>query len=190
MAFTNTGFIRSMKVTITKTGSDESVLTTTYDGQEAFGAFLAIRDDYAFRRLERNGVDGDWDLRMAAFKAYVLSEEGQTVYDMIQWDRAYVNLVEYDIKLMAVAGSGGHDVVAIAYKDGELAELSETLSIFFDTLGDRGILQIAAGDYSSHPYQLLQDDGDIRNVSNAYSIPSESIHGTYSITVDTVNEWQ
>ena len=63
MAFTETGFKRSMKITITKTGNDGSVVNSTYDGQGEFihnaTTYTAIASDDDFRRLERNGVNGD-----------------------------------------------------------------------------------------------------------------------------------
>ena len=83
MAYTETGFARSMKLIITRTGDDGSVVNTTYDGQGAFGGYQAIASDDDFRRLERNGVDGDWDNRFNAFKAYVLGEIGQDAYSVI-----------------------------------------------------------------------------------------------------------
>ena len=58
MAYFNSGYTRSMKVQITKTGSDGSQVVNTYDGQAAFGEFPAIPSDDDFRRLVRNGVDG------------------------------------------------------------------------------------------------------------------------------------
>lgn len=190
MAFTNTGYIRSMKVTITKTGDDNSIVTTTYDGQDAFGAFTAIPDNDTFRRLERNGVDGDWDLRLAAFKDYLLDELGADIYNLIVWNNQYVSLEEYDIKIMAIDGTGGQDIIAIAYKNGVESIIKETISISFDTLDISGLIQIATGNYSSYPYSLGQADGTISDVSNAAVSPSESIYGVYSITVDTENTWQ
>ena len=72
MAYTETGFKRSMKITITKTGNDGSVINTTYDGQGEFiyngTTYTAIASDDDFRRLERNGANGDWDIRLNAFK--------------------------------------------------------------------------------------------------------------------------
>lgn len=62
MAYTETGFKRSMKIEITKTGSDGSVVKNTYDGQAEFTyngvTYAAIPSDDDFRRLERNGVNG------------------------------------------------------------------------------------------------------------------------------------
>lgn len=190
MAFTETGFKRSMKITITRTGNDGTVVSTIYDGQEAFGVFPAIADNDTFRRLERNGVDGDWDLRLIGFKNYVLSEVGQTVYDLIDWDNnTIISINTYDIKIMAVAGTGGQEIISIVYKDGMLASTNETVNVYFDTINKTGVQLQIANNYYSGTYLMDQADGDIREITNPTISPTTSVNGIYNITIDTVNEW-
>ena len=191
MAFTETGFKRSMKITITKTGNDGTMVSTIYDGQEAFGAFSAIADNDTFRRLERNGVDGDWDLRLIGFKNYVLSEVGQAVYDLIDWDNnTVVSINTYDIKIMAVAGTQGQEIIAIVYENGAVTGTSETVNVYFDTLDKSAVQLQIANNYYSGTYSVDQADGDIRDISNPVVSPTASINGIYNVTIDTVNEWQ
>ena len=56
MAYTGTGFKRSMKIEITKTGNDNSVVTDIYDGQKEFTyngvTYAAIPSDDDFRLLD------------------------------------------------------------------------------------------------------------------------------------------
>lgn len=190
MAFTETGFKRSMMITITKTGNDGTIVESTYDGQDAFGTFSAIPDDDTFRRLERNGVDGDWDLRLIGFKNYVLSEVGQTVYDLIDWDNnTIISINTYDIKIMAVAGTGGQEIISIVYKNGAVADASETVNVYFDTLDKSAVQLQIANNYYSGTYRMDQADGDIRDISNPVVSPTASINGIYNVTIDTVNEW-
>lgn len=189
MAFTETGFKRSMKITITKNGNDGTVVETTYDGQDAFGSFSAIADDDTFRRLERNGVDGDWDLRLIGFKSYVLAEAGQIAYDNIDWGDSILSINEYDVKIMAVAGSQGTEIIAIVYKDGVLASTLETVNVYFNTLDKTGVQIQIANNYCSGIYSMDQADGDIRDISNPVVSPTASANGIYNVTIDTINEW-
>ena len=190
MAYTETGFKRSMKINITKSGDDGSSVVTTYDGQNAFGEFLAIPNDDDFRRLERNKTNGDWDLRLVGFKNYVLTEAGHDAYDSIDWSNSIQSLAVYDIKIMAVAGTQGTGIIAISYKDGINVPTNETVNIYFDTLDKTGVQLQIASYYLSGVYNMDQDDGlDIRDLSNPLVVPTSSVNGIYNITIDTENEW-
>lgn len=189
MAFTETGFKRSMKITITKTGNDGTIVETTYDGQGAFGAFPAIPDNDTFRRLERNGTNGNWDLRLVGFKNYVLSEAGQDAYDTINWSEAILSIDTYDVKIMAVSGTQGTSIIAIVYKNGVLAPALETVNVYFDTLDKTGVQLQIASNYYSGTYSMDQADGDIQGVTNPVISPASSVNGVYNITIDTINEW-
>jgi hypothetical protein len=193
MAYQNTGFKRSMKVAVTRNGSDGSSITTTYDGQGAFGTHSAIVSNYDFRRLVRNNNNGDWDIRLADFKAYMLGEVGAPAYASIDWDKYSVMSVnQYDVVLISIIGTHSRDIVAVLYNGSSIVDVApETINITFDTLTPSTIpLQIAPGASVSGIYSMVQSDGvDIRDISNPTVSPTISNNGSYSITIDTVNEW-
>ncbi len=194
MAYTETGFKRSMKVARTKTGNDDSVVTTIYDGQDEFiydgDTYQAIASDDDFRRLERNGVDGDWDVRLAAFKNYVLQEAGADAYAAIDWDTAIENLTQYDVKIMSVEGSSGYDIIAIVYVNDILASTNETVNVLFDLPITKDIpLQIPSINRSGTYSINLQGDEDINSVTNARISPESSINGIYSVTINPELVW-
>lgn len=181
-----------MKVTVTKTGNDNTVVATTYDGQGAFGIYTAIASDDDFRQLERNGVDGAWDIRLAAFKSYVLSEVGADVYALINWDdNTVISIDVYDIKIKAIENTGGQEVIAIVYKNGILSPTLETVTVYFNTLNDNNTnvpLQIASNYYSGI-YSMENGDGTIFDITNISASPDSSVNGIYNVTLDTENTW-
>ena len=186
MAYTETGFARSMKLIITKTGDDGSVVSTTYDGQGAFGGYQAITDDYVFRRLVRNDVDGDWDNRFNAFKAYVLGEIGQDAYYTIDWGDCIRSIDTYVIKVMQTENSQAQSIIALVYKDGIRVAAPEALNILFDLpVSKNASLTILANDYGSNIYDIQNpSDGDVRDISNIRVAPQYSVNGSYSTLLD------
>ena len=193
MAYTETGFKRSMKVTITKTGNDGSVVTSVYDGQGEFiyngTTYAAIASDDDFRRLERNGVDWGWDVRLLAFKNYVLTEAGQDAYDSITWSNSVQRILEYDIKLMSVQGSSGTSIIAVAYSGGIISVIPDSVTVQFDTLVPTGSVQIPANQYYSGTYQILDGGGTIFDITNPIVTPSITNNAKYNITIDALNQW-
>ena len=186
MAYTETGFSRSMRLIITKTGDDGSVINTTYDGQGAFGGYQAIASDDDFRRLERNGVDGGWDNRFNAFKAYVLGEIGQDAYSVIDWLDCIRRIEVYVVKFMQIADSQAKSVVASVYKNGVRADAPEDLTILFDLPVSKniGLIIPAHGNLSDAYYIQNQSDGDISTISNIRITPQYSIDGSYGASLD------
>ena len=194
MAYTETGFKRSMKITITKTGNDGSVVNTTYDGQGEFiydgTTYTAIASDDDFRRLERNGVNGDWDVRLNAFKGYVFAEAGPEAYATIDWNLSIQELPQYSIKVMQRAGGQG-EVLAVSYVGGILQSVSEDVYILLSFTGGSQNEQftIPTGQYYSNSYSMTPSDIDLTNVSSVSVLPTISVNGVYTVTVDAVNEF-
>lgn len=194
MAYTETGFKRSMKITITKTGNDGSVVNTTYDGQGEFVydgiTYMAITNDDDFRRLERNGSNGDWDVRLNAFKGYVFAEAGPEAYATINWDLSIQELPQYSIRVMSRAGGQG-EILVVSYINGILQSVNEDVYVLLSfTGGSQGEqFTIPSGQYYSNTYSMTPSDVDLSNVSSVSVSPTISANGVYIVTVDTVNEF-
>lgn len=194
MAYTETGFKRSMKITITKTGNDGSVVNTTYDGQGEFVydgiTYTAIADDDDFRRLERNGANGDWDVRLNAFKGYVFAEAGPEAYATIDWDLGIQELPQYSIRVMSKAGSQG-EILVVSYVNDILQFVNEDVYVLLSFTGGSQDEQftIPSGQYYSNSYSMTPSDVDLSNVSSVSVSPTISANGVYIVTVDTVNEF-
>jgi hypothetical protein len=194
MAYTETGFKRSMKIIITKTGNDGSVVESTYDGQEEFvyngTTYTAIASDDDFRRLERNGVNGDWDVRLNAFKGYVFAEAGPEAYATINWDLIVQELTQYSIKIMQRAGGQG-EILCVSYVGGVLQSVNEDVYILLSfTGGSQGEqFTIPSGQYYSNSYSMTPSDIDLTNVSSVSVSPTISANGVYTVSVDPINEF-
>lgn len=194
MAYTETGFKRSMKITITKTGNDGSVVNTTYDGQGEFiyngTTYTAVASDDDFRRLERNGVNGDWDVRLSAFKGYVFAEAGPEAYATIDWNLSIQELPQYSIKVMQRFGGQG-EILCVSYVDGILQSVNEDVYILLSfTHGSQGEqFTIPSGQYYSNSYSMTPSDVDLTNISSVSISPTVSANGTYNVTVDPINEF-
>lgn len=193
MAYTETGFKRSMKITITKTGNDGSVVNTTYDGQGEFIydgiTYTAITSDDDFRRLERNGANGDWDVRLNAFKGYVFAEAGPEAYATIDWDLSIQELPQYSIRVMSRAGGQG-EILVVSYVNDILQFVNEDVYVLLSFTGGSQDEQftIPSGQYYSNSYSMTPSDVDLSNVSSVSVSPTTSANGVYIVTVDTVNE--
>lgn len=194
MAYVETGFKRSMKIEIVKTGNDNSVVTYTYDGQAEFTyggvTYVAIPSDDDFRRLERNGLNGSWDVRLNAFKNYVFAEVGPDAYNSINWSLSVQEVPHYSIKMMRRYGGQG-EIQAVSYVDGNLQSVNENIYVLLSFTGGNTDIQftILAGHYYSNNYLMTVDDIDLTNVSLISVFPTVSGNGIYSISVDTVNEF-
>jgi len=129
MAYQNTGFKRSMKVKITKTGSDGSITEVEYDGQQLLGNFPEIPNDDDFRRLERNGVDGDWDLRWNAFKEFLHDDLGETAYSQISNalnTDMLINMPGFTVKILASQSQyGGINIFARLYNSSNVVSVAQ-----------------------------------------------------------------
>ena len=193
MAYFNSGYTRSMKVQITKTGSDGSQVVNTYDGQAAFGEFPAIPSDDDFRRLVRNGVDGAWDLRLAAFKNYVQTQAGLDAYNSIEWNNAVIASNSYHIAIQPVLGSSGYSIIAVLYLDNQAALALEDITIALITNTDYVELfnlTISAGNQTSSIHEFVEPTTTISNVSIISVTPSSSANGIYGAEIEPQNEWR
>ena len=194
MAYTETGFKRSMKIEITKTGSDNSVATSIYDGQEEFTydgvTYAAIPSDDDFRRLERNGVNGSWDIRLNAFKGYVFNESGPAAYNSINWSLSVQEIPQYSIKIILRAGGQG-EILAVSYVGENLQPVNEDVYVLlsFTNGAQNEQFTIPSGQYYSNSYSMTAADIDLTNVSSVSVSPTVSGNGVYSVSVDTVNEF-
>lgn len=194
MAYTETGFKRSMKIEIIKTGSDGSVVTNTYDGQEEFTydgvTYAAIPSDDDFRRLERNGVNGSWDIRLNAFKGYVFNESGPAAYNSVNWSLAVQSINEYEVKVMRVFGDQG-EVICVSYVDGVLQSVNEDVYVLLSFTGGAQGEQftIPSGQHYSNRYEMTQADIDLNNVSSVSISPTVSANGIYTVSIDPINEF-
>lgn len=192
MAYFNSGYTRSMKVQITKIGSDNSEVTDTYDGQLEFGAFPAIPDNDTFRRLERNGTNGDWDLRLAAFKTYVQSEAGIDAYSSIDWSDAVVAPNTYHIAIQPISGTSGNSVIAVLYSNNQAALALENIVVALTTNTNPAELfnlTISIGNQTSSIHQFVEPTTTINNASVISVTPSSSANGIYGAAIEAENEW-
>lgn len=193
MAYTETGFKRSMKIEITKTGSDNSVATSIYDGQEEFTydgvTYAAIPSDDDFRRLERNGVNGSWDIRLNAFNGYVFNESGPAAYNSINWSLSVQEIPQYSIKIILRAGGQG-EILVVSYVGENLQTVNEDVYVLlsFTNGAQNEQFTIPSGQYYSNSYSMTAADIDLTNVSSVSVSPTVSGNGVYSVSVDTVNE--
>ena len=182
-----------MKIEITKTGSDNSVATSIYDGQAEFTyngvTYAAIPSDDDFRRLERNGVNGSWDIRLNAFKGYVFNESGPDVYSSINWSLSVQEVPQYSIKIILRVGGQG-EIFAVSYVGGNLQPVNEDVYVLlsFTNGAQNEQFTIPSGQYYSNSYSMTAADIDLTNVSSVSVSPTVSGNGVYSVSVDTVNE--
>lgn len=193
MAYAETGFKRSMKIEITKTGSDNSVVTSIYDGQAEFTydgvTYAAIPSDDDFRRLERNGVNGSWDIRLNAFKSYVFNESGPAAYNSINWSLCVQEIPQYSIKIIQRAGGQG-EILAVSYVGENIQSVNEDVYVLlsFTNGAQNEQFTIPSGQSYSNSYSMTAADIDLTNVSSVSVSPTVSDNGIYSVSVDTVNE--
>lgn len=193
MAYTETGYKRSMRVTITKTGNDGSVVTDTYDGQGAFDIFPAIASPDDFRRLERNQAgNGDWDVRLAAFKNYIIAEAGQAAFDAVNaLDEWVVNLSEYEARIMLTDNIHGDELIVVLYSvsTGLTVSAKEDLTITFDTglLTGETVIITSGINYSNRVRIVGETINDVTN--EAISLTS-SDNGIYTVIVDDSTIWE
>jgi len=195
MAYTNSGYKRSMTITVVKSGDDGSTITTTYDGRQAFPGHAALTDD-EFAKLTRNGTDGSWDIRLAAFKSYLEPLIGADAYASIPWTSPTLGpilvLSSKYVRLMAIAETQGTTIIAASYNssNNSIANVDDNITVYF-TVSNPNVEQSlsiqALTNYSQATYEC-PNGYDIRDVVIT-RLTQETNNSNYNTQVDILNEW-
>lgn len=116
MAFTYSGFKKSLNLVITKTAHPTNVETVINEnGQGEFifnGTTYPQLTDDEFSKLVSNGVDGTWEVRKNAFIAYMADKyalEPDLLYS-IPWQDSRIEVVEILITIAQLAGSSENNI--------------------------------------------------------------------------------
>lgn len=86
---------------------------------------------------------------------------------------------------------GQNEIIIASYVNGVLRPVNENVYILLSFTGGAQDEQftIPAGEYYSNRYSMTELDIDLTNVSSTSISPTISASGTYSVTVDTSNEF-
>lgn len=193
--WTTTGYERSMKIAVTKTGDNTppSVYIINLDGQAAFTGSGAV-DDITFGRY----TDIEFNNRVTAYTEYL-----RTVYDVggtnpepglvdsIQWSNARrlkTVPVPVPVNVQVYTPFAGSIMAKIptntvGYGSNALETLTITVNTSPTATTPTITLIIANGTGASSPHSLTADEGLTTSIQSATIVPVNGIYGNYSVGI-------
>ena len=193
--WTTTGYERSMKIAVTKTGDNNppTVSIINLDGMAPFTGTGAV-DDITFGRY----TDVEFNNRVIAYTAYLrtIYDTGGTnpepgLVDSINWSdarRLKVVPVPVPVGIQVFTPFAGSIMAKIpsniaGYGSTALEPLTITVNTVPTALVRTITLTIAPGTGASYPHSLTADEGLTTNIQSATIIPVNGIYGNYSVSI-------
>lgn len=186
MAWVNSGYERSLKVTITKTGSDNSTTIINEDGRQAFGSYPSLTTD-EFKQLTLDS----FNLRLDAWKSYLLNKYASSdsgLYASIPFTNTRREMKE--VAVMSVQGTQGSEIIAIlrgVINNNNLYEAPQELVVTFKdgNLTTRTLTIHPGQRNSSSIIYTTQGEGSVQDITDLTLTPN-----LYNIVLDTIQEYQ